>query len=54
MMNPTRDDFDFHCKNCVNNRNNHWCDNYNCNPYHALIFCGEDNFLSKEVEEGVD
>lgn len=52
MITPTKDDWEKHCKDCIHNQKDHWCDEFNCNPYHALIFCGEDDFNAKEEKEG--
>lgn len=33
-----------HCRNCIHNSNDYWCDKYNCCPFQALTLCNADGF----------
>ncbi|MGM9946987.1 hypothetical protein [Floccifex sp.] len=44
--------FEKHCKNCIHNEFDHWCNVYDCNPFKALSICKTFNFeLEKEKED---
>ena len=33
-----------HCRNCIHNSSDYWCDKYNCCPCQALTLCNADGF----------
>lgn len=37
-----------HCRNCIHNSNDYWCDKYNCCPCQALTLCNADGFHFEE------
>ena len=40
-----------HCRNCIHNSNDYWCDKYNCCPCSALTLCNEDKFFFEEKKD---
>ena len=40
-----------HCRNCVHNPNDYWCDKYNCCPCQALTLCNADGFHFEEKKD---
>lgn len=40
-----------HCRNCIHNSNDYWCDKYNCCPCHALTLCNADGFHFEENKD---
>ena len=33
-----------HCRSCIHNSNDYWCDKYKCCPCQALTLCNADGF----------
>lgn len=51
MMLPTKEDIEKHCRNCIHNTSEYWCDEYGVSPGLALIFCSENEFEAEEKKE---
>ena len=40
-----------HCRNCIHNSSDYWCDKYNCCPCQALTLCNADGFHFEENKD---
>ena len=40
-----------HCRNCIHNSSDYWCDKYKCCPCQALTLCNEDGFHFEEKKD---
>lgn len=50
MKQPTREDIDRECKECIFYKDEYWCDNYKCNPCLAYMFCSKYGFEERVIE----
>lgn len=49
MKPVTNEDIYKHCRECIENNYDHWCNKYNANPARSLEKCLKDNFIHKKL-----
>ena len=51
MKQITNEDIYKHCRECIENNYDHWCNKYDANPARSLEKCVKDNFIRKKLKE---